>query len=286
MFKKTLKRHKTIKIMITENDFYTKNRDIDFYNFFEVKAEKLVTAVYMITNFLSDKEPMKWKLRETCLAMLSCSSVLKEKNTQERSDILVRVLSIVGEVLSLLEIARLSSFVSEMNYSILKREYASIKKQIESREEIKNSVANLSFSENFFASPDSRTLPVGAHHKTSGDPTRIKFYNKDNSSAGHVSRSVQNFTKQDKDVDQKDIALRTHQESKNCPKEKTYSVKDKRREVILQILKDKKDLTIKDISLKITDCSEKTIQRELVSMLENGILKRIGERRWSKYSLI
>ena len=42
---------------------------------------------------------------------------------------------------------------------------------------------------------------------------------------------------------------------------------------------------IKDVSPLIKGCSEKTIQRELLSMVKSGILKKEGEKRWSKYSL-
>jgi len=58
-----------------------------------------------------------------------------------------------------------------------------------------------------------------------------------------------------------------------------------RRERIRTILEAKGEATIKDISEIVTDCSEKTIQRELNAMIEDNIVKRQGERRWSKYSV-
>jgi DeoR/GlpR family transcriptional regulator of sugar metabolism len=45
------------------------------------------------------------------------------------------------------------------------------------------------------------------------------------------------------------------------------------------------EATIKDIAEVITDVSEKTIQRELNSLIEKGQVIRQGERRWSKYTL-
>ncbi len=45
------------------------------------------------------------------------------------------------------------------------------------------------------------------------------------------------------------------------------------------------EATIKDIAEAITDVSEKTIQRELNSLIEKGQVVREGERRWSKYSI-
>ena len=58
-----------------------------------------------------------------------------------------------------------------------------------------------------------------------------------------------------------------------------------RQNIILGLLKKKKELTIKDISSIIKDVSEKTIQRELMSLISMGVLVKTGERRWSKYSL-
>lgn len=58
-----------------------------------------------------------------------------------------------------------------------------------------------------------------------------------------------------------------------------------RRERIKTILEAKGEATIKDISEIVTDCSEKTIQRELNAMIEDNVVKRQGERRWSKYSV-
>ena len=62
-------------------------------------------------------------------------------------------------------------------------------------------------------------------------------------------------------------------------------VKESRKNSILAILKKDSNLTIKDFVKVISDCSEKTIQRELIALVEKGIIKRNGERRWSTYSL-
>ncbi len=59
-----------------------------------------------------------------------------------------------------------------------------------------------------------------------------------------------------------------------------------RRDRILSIIKDKGEATIKDIAGVVTDCSEKTIQRELTNLIKDSIVLRDGERRWSKYKLI
>ena len=65
-----------------------------------------------------------------------------------------------------------------------------------------------------------------------------------------------------------------------------YSQLTDRAARIKTVLEAKPQATIKDIAEIITDVSEKTIQRELNSLIEKGQVHREGERRWSKYSVI
>lgn len=58
-----------------------------------------------------------------------------------------------------------------------------------------------------------------------------------------------------------------------------------RRDAILSVIKNKQKASIKDISTLIRNVSEKTIQRELASLIALGIVIKEGERRWSTYSL-
>lgn len=73
----------------------------------------------------------------------------------------------------------------------------------------------------------------------------------------------------------------TNQVTPNLP---SGTDKNTRRARILTVIEAKGEATIKDISEVINDVSEKTIQRELTAMIEDNIVKRQGERRWSKYS--
>jgi hypothetical protein len=56
-----------------------------------------------------------------------------------------------------------------------------------------------------------------------------------------------------------------------------------RRAAILHFVLENKAVSIKDICAAVTDCSEKTIQRELNTLIGEGLIKREGERRWSVY---
>lgn len=64
-----------------------------------------------------------------------------------------------------------------------------------------------------------------------------------------------------------------------------YSQLTDRADRIKTVLEAKPLATVKDISEVITDVSEKTIQRELNSLIEKGQVVREGEKRWSRYSV-
>ncbi|HCB35211.1 MAG TPA: hypothetical protein DEP25_01065, partial [Candidatus Taylorbacteria bacterium] len=62
-------------------------------------------------------------------------------------------------------------------------------------------------------------------------------------------------------------------------------VKESRRQEIVSILRDRNSATVRDFSVSIQGCSEKTIQRILIEMVQHGVLKISGKRRWSRYSI-
>jgi len=52
---------------------------------------------------------------------------------------------------------------------------------------------------------------------------------------------------------------------------------------ILDFVLKNKRVSIKEIAAVVRDCSEKTIQRELALLIQQGLVKKAGERRWSVY---
>jgi DNA-binding transcriptional ArsR family regulator len=58
-----------------------------------------------------------------------------------------------------------------------------------------------------------------------------------------------------------------------------------RRDAILSLLRKQSKVNVKDVLGVVAGVSEKTIQRELLALVDEGILKKEGERRWTLYSL-
>lgn len=63
-------------------------------------------------------------------------------------------------------------------------------------------------------------------------------------------------------------------------------VKMKRQEHILSFINERKSAGIKDIALLFSDTSEKTIQRELGTLVASGRITKRGAKRWSVYMAI
>jgi predicted HTH transcriptional regulator len=84
----------------------------------------------------------------------------------------------------------------------------------------------------------------------------------------------------------KDSLVKDTRSKKKVGNKRSGSRRTQRREVILALLKHKSPITVKDVGETIVDCSEKTLQRELVALVQEGVLKKEGERRWSNYFLL
>lgn len=198
------------------------------------KTEKIVAALYIVSNLIKDKEPIKWKLREKSLTLMSSALILNDDQSFDK-DLAIRALfSDALEILSTLSLGHMGGLFSTMNYEILRSEIEKVTTLLKDN--------------------------LIQERETKGYVLSESFFKED------IVLSKKN------DTSVKDI-------SPVLPK------KNNRQEIIINLLKTKSNLTIKDVAQVVTDCSEKTIQRELISLVEKGIVIREGERRWSKYSL-
>lgn len=203
------------------------------------KSHKIASAVYLITGFFNDLEPLKWKLRSLSADLVS---------NQEKDKV-----NILRDLGALFSVAKSANLISEANYEILSREVTRFQETLE------NPLDKELFRE---VAPVERTLP----------PTSIPQEVKD--------KTIQETQRGE---------LLTDLNSKTFKEFGAWSrptvKKNSRQSVIIGLLKRKKEIMIKDVSPLISGCSEKTIQRELSAMVTAGILRKIGEKRWSRYRL-
>lgn len=226
------------------------------YEFANKKTEKLVTALYMVTDCMDTDDALKVKLRELGVGLLSDMYKLSTLSPLDKHNHISSSLSHVYEVLSFIEIAYTIGFISEMNTAILKKEFMILIGELESHQKKDKHFTFILDEQMFSARQD---LAVNKEVKRTLSDT-VSFINKES--------PLQNF-------------------KSNKLDSLTTSLTDKkdRTEKILNLIKEKKDISIKDISSSFTDCSEKTIQRELNSLVLKGQLKKTGAKRWSRYQL-
>jgi hypothetical protein len=203
-----------------------------------------------------------------------------------------------------LDIAFTAGLVSEMNFSILKREIENLLETLNPKGNLgQDSVSrSVIFNKEFFTVPHEH---FGLNGDTITGESGVNFLRKAglNLSETGVNRSEEIRQRFNNDSNRgsqskesgtiKDKNFYT-EPSGNLSVNKTFikrqspnsGVSEEGRQAeILKLARTKNNLTIKDFSLVIKGCSEKTIQRELLRLVKLGVLNKVGERRWSRYSL-
>lgn len=255
--------------------------------FIHKKTEKLVTAVYMLSNFFPHEEPIKWKVRSASLALLSNVSNVLYSSTKDSRNISRECVHSIDDIIDLMDLARVSNNISQMNFSILKDEFMSLKHLIESTT-AGGSFDSILVASDFFMSgekflPKSAEIPlnpigqIGSSFQQNKIPASTKLPEKPAVYMKEDQKSKQSASEQYKQP-------KSSSETKEVNQKKSHKKND-RSETIIRLLSKKDNLTIKDIAQVISGCSEKTIQRELLSLVSQNVLKKVGERRWSRYSL-
>lgn len=282
--------------------------------FVRKKAERIIAAVYLLSDFFPDQEPLKWKLRERAL------SFMDDVNAASRLDSdpgisLSSALEELGQVRSLLSLSNMTGFISAMNFSILDGELSAFKDTIASVES-QNSLSALLLSDDFLepqqrsdsgGQKDNLAPPLRQGGDISPNQDGLAPLSGQGASFSHVNKG--RFTPARIEMIQGAPASlsssRAEAGSKNSPRNAPLQKqlvpesrphrprpvahmskrKNDRAEAIIRVLRKKDNLTIKDIAAVVSGCSEKTIQRELVALVNQNVLKRVGERRWSRYLL-
>lgn len=213
------------------------------------KTEKITAALYLVSGLLKDDEPMKWELRDRGMDLLSSSFTASSSMPGDKNAVIQSLFAAALETTSLLNVARISNLISEMNHSLLVREIDNIVRMLRDRLAQNAQNAGYILSESFFKTPNLFTAGFKPDARSGTRDSAPQ-----NKGAARISAD-------------------------------TTAKKTDRQDRILTILKDQSNLTVKDFAKVITDVSEKTIQRELLDLVQKGVIKKEGERRWSRYSL-
>ena len=228
------------------------------------KTNKLIIALYMVTDIIDKEEPLRNKLRTLGTEIISDISSIPSQAGQK-----------IIEIMSFLDIASAINLISEMNCNILKKEFLELERSIKEYGQ-KKSI----WLEEFL--PERQSI---GHNKSSRtEPIRTRIGVQKGSTLLKALSGI-------KDMHKNNPILYKAEDFRSG----FDSLKKQRRESILKIIKprpsssvDKPNgVSIKDIVLALRNLGEergeKTLQRELASMVKDGVLYKTGEKRWSRY---
>jgi len=221
-----------------------------------LKAEKIAHAVAFLCDdqMVGDRgDTVAHTLRKQSAAL---PQDIAELAARERGT--ARVLSLVYSLLSLVRLCVSHSFLEEKNAALIAAEYEMLAEKIAQT----TSPASLNaqtFSVPVIAPeapvflPPTHHTPAESHpHTPSLPPSAVAAFLKGQAPAP-------------------------------TPRPPAPGANTARRAEVLKIVSDQGRVSIKDISKVIRDCSEKTIQRELNSLIQLGQVRKEGDRRWSVY---
>lgn len=236
----------------------------EYFDFIATKIEKIATATYLVTSYIADTEPLRIDMRQKALSLLDGVTELKRHTLYGNMSHKELVEQTLLSLKTLLTMAAQVGIVSTMNADIIASEIAKTYTYI--RDMNPHIEEANPFGRKFFTTGPS----VHANIPKQSDLAE---------SAQHTSahKRQTDYVKDNSDMSNQDKGR--FAESAIKPRKKS------RRDFILSVIAKKGEVTIKDISSVFKGCSEKTIQRELITLMDEGLVSKVGERRWSRYSL-
>lgn len=250
------------------------NTDLVFndteYAFILKKTEKVIMAIYIITDFIPSNEGLRNSLKDNCHNVLDSVCDLFYIRTN-RINHLQKIKAGMIKLFSQLNLAEIAGFITPMNAEILRNEISNMIKLSETLERDFEDEQVPQFKQNQFD---------------------VNIRNKRQYRQGTESREQRaEYKRQSKGQSNKDNVLykkdpKLFNVSSNNINNIKNNTTEEREDRVFSVIKDKKTVSIKDISSVILDCSEKTIQRTLNNLIDKNKIKKTGERRWARYELI
>jgi len=233
------------------------------------KTERILGALYLITDLLKETEPIRQTIRSVGISFLSLTLRLRTDGSKRAVH---EALLGLGEVKTHLSAAYHAGYVSDMNHHIMLEECERLCSFIKMHadEIVCHGHKEAEITPSFFDVKDIATEALFGNGGTSETlPEKT---------SRHLLKGHDLYKKKTESY----LEIGRKRQIKTLD---SIAKRNKRRETILELLRNKQKLTIKDVIGVISDCSEKTIQRELMTLVNDGVLKKEGERRWSTYSV-
>lgn len=224
------------------------------------KAERLAKAIHLVRPAFKNSSALRERFDRLAIDLVD-GAVLPPLESREALSRQLLSLS------SLLSVARVSGLLSPMNAELLSREAQLLLSEVAAYEEPRVTLEEASTLASLASLAKTSSAVDARESARLRSLARVTY---DSTLAGEEEAS-------DKGQDKGHI--------KDKPQKSIGKGSSDRREAILSVLTSKGPSYIKDISMIVRDVSEKTIQRELASLVSEGVIVRKGDRRWTTYEL-
>lgn len=260
-------------------------------------CKKITEALYRITDLFPRKEPLKWSLREEGVKIFKLFiSLSNKKFVKEKVDLILKIKTNINQIIYLLEIASSNSFITGINFTVLKREYLRLKSAVTEHESLYSENEELINIKNLPAFNFLTDNP--APQKTNNiDLSQLSIIN----SNGHLEdlKDIKDKEEYNNMSFKMSISENTLKHNhNNGHKENNEDINNetsnngiktdtKRSVKILDIIKSTENgfMSINEVYGHFKGISKKTIQRELIGLVRGGALRMDGEKRWRRYML-
>lgn len=220
------------------------------------RAERIAAALYLLTKHMSDREPLRVNARTSAHLLLKDILDLRSgfRLDADATDT-SRLHAHVRETISIAQLLAIGGYISRENADMVTRALEELSQFIDISGTTQLAERITFTREDLLIDQTIRMGPPRNHESFSGKK--------------HRPNDVQGTVEKDGKSDKGPNGTRDNLSS--------------RRAAILDVLRDGKKMGIRDISSFVVGVSEKTVQRELAALISDGVLKKEGEKRWSRY---
>lgn len=291
------------------------------FSYISDRVQRITAALYRVTEMFSDSEPVKWLLRKDAIEIFNKLSALEKSILNERVKDIDAASRTIDHLLRALELASSGTFISRVNFEVLKREYIAMRdfltantimllpnQEIDMRGALSAPARALGADEPIREEKAADTngpqitspyqavpeIKVAMPRSENCSPQLLSEHSEPQNNniklpaisiLSEKSDKLGRTEEHDRSVEQsvkKVLAVRD-----DAAIERDNEARLARQKKILDFVKNNGWVGVGDVSVVFNkSISEKTIQREMAAMAEAGILRKAGDKRWRRYACV
>jgi DNA-binding HxlR family transcriptional regulator len=260
------------------------------------RVEKMSSALYIVTAHLPSDEPVVYALRTTASDLIEHVYATSTNYVRDQKVSLTALLITLQRAVAHVRMAMIAQLVSDTNALLLERELLKVHSTVNSMFHVREregfsqageqSVAALfeSVPVSPVAAPVQRA-PVNRLQALQSAFSPIASTSKISSPVDTSRLAPKVMPAQMSTQSSRAVVDNSSLKSETQVQAAVATTSSSRTIAIMNQLRTKPELTIRDLGPLFPGVSEKTIQRDLQSLSSRGMVKKTGERRWAKYSL-